>query len=837
VNDGLLDIVLERLAVVALPDEAADLLLAALDGDQALAAQLDAGAGAGAGAGACAGERYAPAQSIGSAPEPVGAYLQSLTVSGFRGIGPAATLDVYPAPGLTLVVGRNGSGKSSFAEGLEVLLTGTLMRWSAPGTPVVFKEGWQNKHATGDIEARAGFLIEGMGKATVARTWPAGADIAGSSSWLQVAGQKRRPVDGLGWGSALSTYRPFLSHAELEAFFGRPSELHDLLASVLGLDELTDAAARLNAARKQRDEMLNDVKRRLEPLKERLAAVDDERARACLAALKGRTWDVEAARAAAVGGAAADSGPLAPLRQLAQLSRPADAEVTSAAAAARAAADGIEAIAGTSAGQARSLAELLDAALRHHATHGDGDCPVCGQAGALTPQWAQATREHLSRLRDEAKIAEETARAARAAADQALALLRQPPPVLAESAAGSVAGVDVKSARDAWRAWATPPAGAAAGLTSPAGLRELAGHLETSAIELSDAIATVSAAAAAELTRRDDQWVPLASDVASWCADAEPAVRASQPVKALKDARTWLNDATADLRNDRLAPLADQARKIWSRLRQESNVDLGAFRLSGTANRRALELDVTIDGTPGAALATMSQGEVNALALSIFLPRATMAASPFRFLVIDDPVQAMDPAKVDGLAQVLHEVAASRQVIVFTHDNRLATAVRTLSIPATILEVTRRPRSGVEIRPCLDPIRQALKDARDLKKDTNVPEGVARRVVPGLCRTAVEAAFTQAFWWRELSAGHARATIEAQLAASPHSLTRVAALAMFGDPDEGGRVLPALDRWGKVHAETYRALNKGAHEPYAGDLAGLISDSRGLAAEIGERLP
>ena len=56
--------------------------------------------------------------------------------------------------------------------------------------------------------------------------------------------------------------------------------------------------------------------------------------------------------------------------------------------------------------------------------------------------------------------------------------------------------------------------------------------------------------------------------------------------------------------------------------------------------------------------------------------RDAQPASSFRFLVIDDPVQAMDPAKVDGLARVLESTAVGRQVIVFTHDNRLAQAVR-----------------------------------------------------------------------------------------------------------------------------------------------------------------
>jgi hypothetical protein len=136
-------------------------------------------------------------------------------------------------------------------------------------------------------------------------------------------------------------------------------------------------------------------------------------------------------------------------------------------------------------------------------------------------------------------------------------------------------------------------------------------------------------------------------------------------------------------------------------------VDLGSIRLAGSSTSRHVELDVSVDGAAGPALGVMSQGEVNALALSVFLPRARLPASPFRFLVIDDPVQAMDPAKVDGLARVLEKAAAGRQVIVFTHDNRLAQAVRQLRLAATILEVTRRPGSAVEVRPSLGPVQQA----------------------------------------------------------------------------------------------------------------------------------
>lgn len=126
----------------------------------------------------------------------------------------------------------------------------------------------------------------------------------------------------------------------------------------------------------------------------------------------------------------------------------------------------------------------------------------------------------------------------------------------------------------------------------------------------------------------------------------------------------------------------------------------------------------------------MSQGEVNALALSIFLPRAMLAESPFRFLVIDDPVQAMDPAKVEGLARILEEVSRSRQVLVFTHDDRLPEAVRRLAIPGRILEVTRRSGSLVDIRPALLPVERQLKDAQDLCADSPLSAALSIRSGP-----------------------------------------------------------------------------------------------------------
>jgi hypothetical protein len=380
----------------------------------------------------------------------------------------------------------------------------------------------------------------------------------------------------------------------------------------------------------------------------------------------------------------------------------------------------------------------------------------------------------------------------------------------------------------AWEAWVKRPDG---------GPRALAEHIEQTWPPLWDAVTTLTSTADIELRAREDRWAPLAADVAAWCTRAAEAAYGARAVPALQAAITWLKAATDGIRNARLSPLSEQARAIWAQLRQKSNVDLGAIRLSGSATRRQVDVSVTVDGSPTAALGVMSQGEVNALALSIFLPRATVAASPFRFWMIDDPVQAMDPAKVEGLAQVLASVAGSRQVVVFTHDDRLPEAVRRLGIQARILEVTRRPGSVVEIRRSRTPVGGLLKDAGAVCADPDLPENVAAQVVPGICRIAVQAAFTEAIRRRSLRTGKRHADVEAEIDGAD-ILTKRAALAMFGDASAGGRVLRQLNSWqrnGRA-AYTYQALNKGAHVGHRDSLRALIHDTRQLTALISGKL-
>jgi hypothetical protein len=70
----------------------------------------------------------------------VGGTTPSIEVEGFSGIGKRATLRLHTAPGLTLLVGRNGLGESSFSDALEMHLRGTHQRGEK--RIQVWKGGW-----------------------------------------------------------------------------------------------------------------------------------------------------------------------------------------------------------------------------------------------------------------------------------------------------------------------------------------------------------------------------------------------------------------------------------------------------------------------------------------------------------------------------------------------------------------------------------------------------------------------------------------------------------------------------------------------------------------------
>ncbi len=808
-DPGIRSLVLSRLEGDASVEAAwSALVLAALEGREPLEAALS-GAAASA----------EPGGPRGAAPL-AGAFLRSLAVEGFRGIGPRQTLELRPGPGLTLVLGRNGSGKSSLAEGLEVLLTGDSLRFRERAA--VWREGWRNLHHS-EAALHAAFLVEGeRSPCVVTRRWEPQAAFEAAAATVALDGRPEADLAALGWTAALRTHRPFLSYNELGSLLDEgPSKLYDALSSILGLEDLVLALAALSEARRTREKALKEAAEARDRLALRLGEVDDERARRVVAALSGKDWDLDAVDAALGGGPAAGAGASATdvLRAIASLEPPDPARVAEAASEMRAAGAALSASRDSAAARSREHAALLESALAFHAAHGGGDCPVCGRKGALDKGWAKTQREAAETLRAAAQEAD----AVHARADAARRSWEGLVPLKPESfARAAEAGLDLGPLVAALGAWV-----AAGGIAE---LEALADHVETASVPLREAVVRLRDAARTELARQEDAWRPAAVEVAAWLEAARAALGGSRELKPLKAAEAWFKKAAAGIRDDRFAPIAEKSARIWDHLRQQSHVELGRIQLTGEGTRRRVALDVTVDGVEGAALGVMSQGELHSLALSLFVPRATLPESPFRFIVIDDPVQSMDPARVDGLARVLEGASADRQVVVFTHDDRLAEAVRRLDIPAEIVEVTRRDASVVELRRALDPVGRYLEDALAVAGAADLPASAAARVVPGLCRLGLEAACMELVRRRRLGRGEPHAAVERALAEAER-LMPLLSLALFDDASRTGEVLARLEREaGAPLAQVVRSIDAGAPELSAAAAAELVRQASQLAA-------
>jgi len=743
--------------------------------------------------------------------------MTQIAVEGLRGIGQRAELGMSPGPGLTLVVGRNGTGKSSFAEAAELVLTGSCSRWS--GRKKVWEDGWANLHHKGPRTAEVRLAVEGQpGQTLLAKKWKPNAALKEAEAFAQQPGGKQESIDVLGFDSALTIWRPFLSYSELGSLLEEgPSRLYDAISRILGLDEWVDGEQRLNQVRKAMEDDAKEARAEGGRIRQQLNELEDDRAEAVLAALPIRkSPDLDTIRALVAGEVIpADT---AALDALASMSPGDEDVVASRVEILRLAIADVEAVASTDAGRARELAQLLERAVKVHTHLEDAHCPVCDRKDALDEAWEAATKARIHDLKEVAKRADASARALAAASQEARSLIAAPPAVLGRGAPG----VETGPLAEVWAEWRRIP-------DDPS---ELADHLEKKFAPLAQEAGALRTAASEEAKRRKDAWLPIAARIQSWVPAAEKARSEASLIQLLKNSATWLAAETTTVRNERFAPIAKEVHSVWEILRQNSSVSLDRVTLEGTHTRRRVELSVSVDDIAGQAIAVMSQGELHALALSLFLPRATLKESPFRFIVIDDPVQSMDAARVEGLAQLLGSAAITHQVIVFTHDERLREAARRLGLPARVLEVSRGRRSKLSIRLLHHPVADYLDDARAVVKSTELPQEARRRVIPGLCRNALEAACDETAMKRMLGKGVGHAEAMATLADSRTVLERMAA-GLWGDPGKAGDVLSHVNRtWGRQAGDCVQALKAGAHKLIDDDPLALISATDRLANAI-----
>ena len=868
---------------------------------------------------------------------PAGAYLRRVSVTGFRGIGPRADLDVVPGPGLTLVVGANGTGKSSFAEGLEFLLTGRNSRWQDKSAE--WRQGWRNLHAQEPPELQASFTVDGQPEdAVVSRRW--------NAATTGIEDHTLQGLEDLEWTAALDTHRPFLSYDQLSDIVDKgPSAQYDAMASGLGLERLSEARERLRDQRLRDQRAYRDARQQRDALLSGLKALDDERAYRVRAALAEEPWRLERIHHVLEGvldddlaeDVSSPSGlrrmppsyrdralwllkrpppvvygyvsdlpdarnpepetkisvvysstsdlpdewldvsdeepppyrhrPLDLLQRLATIEFPTAAEVEETCRKLRDIVPRLQALRGSNEKSAALRYAAVQAALRVHAHEGDRVCPAC-ETGRLDERWKNTAEARLKALELEAKEASMASSDLFELVHEIEDLTFGPPECLAE--AGRV-DVDASDVFQAWAEWQFaiadepslpdpdeflhdieprsvfdhpvtrdirnlhefPNRYESTYSLSEQGLLQVAGRLTERGANVREALGKLCQRAQAELDRRENLWRPLRRQLLEWLPTARRGQEASARLTAVQAAANWLTNVEDDVRAERFRPIAERARRYWGVMGKGSSVALNNLTLTGQATRRHLELTTRIDGQAGAALGVMSQGELNALSLSLFLARALLPESPFRFLVIDDPVQAMDPTKVEGLARVLAEAAEERQVIVFTHDERLPAAARRLRIEHRLLAVTRRENSQVLCQLVEEPVKRHLDDARAVLLTDPVGNETRRRVIPGFCRQALEAACVEAVWSNRTDAGRDYAETE-QDVANAQTLNDKLTLVLLDDSDGNHQAMRSAlyQRFGTRARDVVDACNRGAHGHWTGGIDALIDGAEWLAKRL-----
>jgi recombinational DNA repair ATPase RecF len=746
-------------------------------------------------------EALGGSEDAGESQPPAGPVcLGKVTVTGFRGVGSEARLNLRPKPGVTLVVGRNGSGKSSIAEAIETLFTGTNAHCAEQRTNRTVR--WRNLHRGEQTVVEAKLTVEGdPSPSTLTRTWTGDA-FTDSQAVLRRPGHGTVPLEQVGWDQATRAYRPFLSYVDLGNLInGKPYEMYDNIAAILGLDHLNAAARRLTAEKKELDAVVHAEKEKKSLLYTALEGVEhDERALKALVAMEGTEGkgggpDHAVLDALIAGVSTADEGRLREARLEAAAEGPDLDRVGAAVEALRHAVADVDDLKGSAAADAHSRAQLLQAALRHCDRYADDTaCPVCGTEEVLGREWASRAEAQIAALLREAdavREAEAGLRTAMRTLHDLILLPREIPVVLSEP----------------WQTWSD-----CRRVTEPA---ELAERAFKAAVTLADACEAVARKAGEELAAMDERWRAVVDLLAGW-------TRLSRQVAAEKSRRTevtaalgWIKKLTTEIRDLRVDAFADHTQRIWEKLRRQSSVDLKNVKMHGSekAAVRKLIMDVSVDDTEAPALSVMSQGELHSLALSLFLPRAATADSPFGFVVIDDPVQSMDPAKVDGLAQVLGELGRDRQVVVFTHDTRLPHAFRSQGLPVTVLRVERGEKSKVHVTAETDPVKEAIDDAMALARTAGCPDTALRNVLPSLCREALAMAIVEAAWLRRSRTGQSVDGLQAALDKTDR-LIPLASFALFDDglvhpDDDVKRRLRAL--YGGDSTTLIHQCQRGAH--------------------------
>ena len=661
------------------------------------------------------------------ASSPIGEdwYLAEVTVQGHIGIGNSPlSLAIPPTNGVTIVSARNGVGKTSVADALRHVLSGGQAR--------SYELAEDNIHCA-DVAITA-TLTNGT------RSTQAFCGRDRVVRWREQDGQEGDvPAE---WIAAFERYRPVLLHPEISPVIEKPGELHEFLKGVLELTALEQLLYDLDQIRKQGQSVTKELRTVYDQAVRAAPDLSDE---VLLAALKAVGPTPEKLVADSIRSTLERRPSTAPERvELAEtwsVDQSVGSQVTDAINQLHASRTGV--VRGAKAVQ-NALESLLGEEGGHLAHRRDQDvCPVCGTQGA---GWVAIATAEATRLRD--LLAEQSA--AEKAVAQVLILLRDClPGRLTEQARMVLTRLvdpEVSERIALWDRLSSDQEALSADTATAA-------HVEAMLAD-SEALVAWYRGVRSEIVDSHDESTgrrAIARNSALEWLDALEADRATLIRAELADQLSqkvtgWIKST----RDDIFDPIGKQIVEFFSALTCDVDLEMIDISLGGGVRQaKKVNIGLAAEGTRLPAhvarpTAVLSTGQRNALSLATYLPRATQPGSPYRFLVLDDPVHAFDSGRVRYLAGRLVALGDHYQIIVFSHDDRLWRELRASGAHATHLRLDRPPglRSEVRVKEITRPSRQLLDDARtvlDQESKAAIGTASARAAFTlTMCRQAVD---------------------------------------------------------------------------------------------------
>lgn len=654
--------------------------------------------------------------------------LRSLTVAGFRGYGASVTFDLDGDA--VIVSGANGSGKTSMFDAILWALTGSVGRLDVEEAELVSKYspsgearveltlvGHQNE-ALRVVRRFDGesHLSVGLGRAEM-MTGPSAEAALLERLWPD-AKVAPEPWDALSRSLTRATYlqqdavRDFVESDGEEGRFNVVSE-------IIGAGRVTELQRQLETGRRAWSRTTNEVEREVEALRQesdgvasRLARLEDSNREASdltewdsWAAQVGEirplerddlaTPDPEALDRALTGLLAAErhaereavtveelqrlvadvppaGPPLEPLQDAVVQSQADLRRANEALADAQQEASARRRLHVQEQDRAQSLQTLSRIALEHLGER----CPVCDQTYDEVE-----TRRRLERLThgDVSRVESDDA-----GVDRAAALVEEAEQAAAQADAALRAAEQQRQTRTRWEAAVQSLVADLGldGIPSEEEVRDLLGSLRTrmekvrQLRERGDSL-NLRLARSAEVAQRNELTQQLEELEAAYHAKrerhtamAQTGDEASQLIEGLRDAGRSL--VIAEL--ERIEPVLQRIyatvdpHPSFRAVRFLTKTVRGRGRLWTTVGDRAAP-EVTSD-RPSIVL---SSSQLNVLAVSAFLSlNLGVESLPLEVVALDDPLQTLDTVNLLGLADLLRRVRSQRQVIVSTHDQRLA---------------------------------------------------------------------------------------------------------------------------------------------------------------------